>query len=42
MAEEVGLSYAEPSLGRGLLEVVLAHTLGQRADGADMFYGASA
>ena len=42
MAEEVGLSYAEPSFGRGRLEVVLAQTLEQLADGADMFCGANA
>ena len=42
MAEEVGLSYAESSLGRGQLEVVLAQALEQLADGANMFCGANA
>ena len=42
MSEEVALSYAEPSLGRGQLEVVLAQTLEQLADGADMFCEANA
>ena len=42
IAEEVGLCYAESSLGRGKLEVVLAQTLEQLADGADMFCEANA
>ena len=42
MVEEVGLSYAESSLGRGQVEVVRAQALEQIADGAGMFRRANA